>query len=313
MARQFNPHTLDLFTKLGASPDLNLGTNTSIHSPQRSITSSQYDMSPKANSTTSKNFYITENRRSRALSAISYNDAAIAPRVKSPIPLNKQIGRPDFTKAAYDVHQNRFVSFDMSPPIFTKVRHSATPDISKYSGRDFNKIYGDLSEQPSYDPNYELVWRKTSKGIPFNKILGRKTNHQITMSDFTADFINYSRVDPKVQSPVLDRNPSRPCDTVLPAFMLNRADRNGLKIMTIKTLNMNNYRDRELRPLTSSFGSGWTPAPPKSSGHRGRSPKIVKMLAKKLRQEKIIYQKFSEKDSDGGKSEKPAKLSYSMR
>lgn len=118
------------------------------------------------------------------------------------------------------------------------------------------------------------------------------------MSD-TSEIINYSIVDSKVQYPVLEKSQARPYDPILPAFMLNAADRNGLKMISIKTLRMNNYRDHALRPLTSSFGKGWTSSPPKcATPIRGRCPKIVKILTKKLRQDKLIYQISSNKQSD---------------
>lgn len=160
MARQFNPLSLELYNRIGASPELNLIKQTismNTSKSKRSSISSHSELSPKSISSASKSFFLTDYHRNRAVSATPYIESSVNPRIKSPIPLDKQLPRPDFTKNSYDVHQNRFVSFDTAPTIFTKVRHVGTPDIGKYAARDFKKIYGDLSEQPSYDPNFRSV------------------------------------------------------------------------------------------------------------------------------------------------------------
>ncbi|CAG9314251.1 unnamed protein product [Blepharisma stoltei] len=281
MARHFKPQSLDLYSKIGAPTKL---TIESVRHKPNSAESSFPLNSPKT-ATMPSNFFITETHHKRTLSAISAPRRSLSPHVQSPISFEKQLARPEFLKWAQDVHHNRFIPFDHSPPISTKVQNIRTPDMSKYLGRETFKTYQDLSSQASYDPNYSAVKKNTEKGtIKFNKAQGRPPFHRITKSDIIIDSINYSQIDSKTQSPDLSKSPTKPCDKTLPAFMLSGTDRNALKHISLKTLEMNSYMKSDLLPLSSTFGEGWTSSPCKTASPiRGRCPQIIKILTHRLK------------------------------
>lgn len=255
MARHFKPQSLDLYTKLGTPSQIMVRSRISKLNSAGSINASMVeDISPRA--TISENFFITESKHHRALSAVPIEKRSISPHVRSPVAFDKQLPRPEFLDHIQsDVHHNRFVAFDNTPKIFSKTQHVRTPRMSKYLGRESFKMHKDLSEEPSYDANYKAVKHNTEKGtIPFNKSKGRPPFYKITANDVVIDAVNYAQLDSKIQSPNLSKSPPKPCDPTLPAFMLSGTDRNALKLISIKTLEMNSYMKTDFVPLTSTFG-----------------------------------------------------------
>ena len=115
--------------------------------------------------------------------------------------------------------------------------------------------------------------------MAFNKLQGRiVTRPNSTEFDRT---VTYTGIDKKINSPLLSKAQPKPCDPILPAFMLGTVTRGN--IITQKTLEMNSYMTNDFLPLGSTFGKGWhqekivSPQP-----IRGKCPKIVKLLTKTL-------------------------------
>lgn len=262
MARHYRIQSMDLYTKLG------------VHkSPSKSNTISIFEEG-------SSTFYLTAPKQKRASSTIPHKEKYNTNNIQSPIKFDKQLPRPEFSKNGPDVNPNRFITFDHSPPSLSSTRKINSPNFALYQGRKKSLMYYSLENQPHYDPNYSQVFKSTERVlVKFEKLQGRKDNRP--RSTLTSRDIDYSCIDKKVKSPLLGKNQAKPCDPILPAFMLSTVTRGNM--LTQKALEMNCYEGSKFLPLTSTFGHGWTqqdkisPIP-----IRGKCPKIVKLLTKTL-------------------------------
>ena len=268
MARQYRLQTADLYQKLGMKS-----------SPSKAI--SIFDEG-------SSTFHLTAPRHKRANSTmpvkiktrpkpkLKYNPN----HIQSPISFDKQLARPDLLKNSLDVNANRFIAFNHSPPALSNTRRISSPNFALYQGRKKSLMYSSLEDQPSYDPNYSQVFRSTERGlIAFEKLQGRRESRP--KSTLVPRDIDYTCVDKKVRSPLLGKTQPKPCDPILPAFMLEAITRGNM--ITQKGLEMNSFGKGNYMPMTSTFGHGWkqeeitAPLP-----IRGKCPKIVKLLSKTL-------------------------------
>ena len=227
----------------------------------------------------STTFYLTASKHKRANSTMPAKTKYLTSRIQSPINFDKQLARPDLLKQSPDVNANRFLTFDHSPPSLSSPRRIPSPNFALSPGRKRSLMYYSLEDQPSYDPKYSQVFRNTDRGlIAFEKLQGRRENRP--KSTVAPRDIDYSRIDKKVRGPLLGKTLPKPCDPILPAFMLEAVTRGN--VITQKALEMNCFAGSEFMPLNSTFGRGWrngkiTPLPV-----RGKCPKIVKLLSKTL-------------------------------
>ena len=262
MARQYRIQSMDLYNKLGIS---------SI--PSKSKTISIFEEG-------SSTFYLTSKKHMRATSTLPQRPKFSTTRIQSPIKFDKQLPRPDICKYSPNVNPNRFLTFNHSPLSLSNTKRISSPNFTLYQGRKKSLMYTSLEDQPHYDPNYSQVYKNTDRGlVAFNKTQGRRESRPHS-TDFSRD-IDYSCIDKKINSPLLAKSQAKPCDPILPAFMLSTITRGNM--LTQKALEMNCYKVTEFLPLGSTFGKGWhqnekiSPLP-----IRGKCPKIVKMLTKTL-------------------------------
>lgn len=179
------------------------------------------------------------------------------PHVRSPIPFDKQTPRPNSLHGP-DVHPARFVRHNDSPSIASHVRRVQTPQLSKASGRDSTGLGKDYSNCPEYTLNYASVEKRVVTAVPFSRAGARRRRKSETLtSTIPHRTPSLEGVDPKVRSPTLDRDSSRPQHSAVPAFMLKATHRQGLKVVSFKTLEMNGYCSRDFGLPSSSFGPGW--------------------------------------------------------
>ena len=262
MARHYRVQSMDLYDKLGVSMPASFSKTISVFEEG------------------SNSFSITAKKNFRASSTVPNKPRYETNRVQSPIKFDKQLPRPDLCKNGPDVNPNRFLTFNHSPLSLTNTKRISSPNFKLYQGRKKSLMYGSLADQPNYDPNYSQVYKNTDIGlVAFNKTQGRKEIRSQS-TQLSRDF-DYKAVDKKVKGPLLERSKPKPCDPVLPAFMLNTVTRGNM--LTQKGLEMNCYQNKDFMPLGSMFGKGWCqkekswPIP-----IRGKCPKIVKLLTKTL-------------------------------
>jgi hypothetical protein len=79
--------------------------------------------------------------------------------VRSMVPLKKQKPRPDFVNPKNGPNENRFVSFNHDPKIFSNVRNVNPPDFKRYTERkDLWAVSNDKEPNMcSYFPKQDLI------------------------------------------------------------------------------------------------------------------------------------------------------------
>lgn len=157
-------------------------------------------------------------KRSLMLDMIDSGGFAEKPRkhVRSPVRFDRQAGRGELKLSDYDASENRFVSINHSPSNSTKVRRATAPNLEKYLGRVDTTKKDNL---PSYDAKYDFVYKGVRQSPGFEKRVGRDDIFTVPLNDLCYDG-KYQLVSPRILSPRLDKNLSRPEDKILPAFML---------------------------------------------------------------------------------------------
>ena len=266
MARQFRTNSDDIYTKL---------CGKAYSSPMKTSRKRTRILPESDDITIGEGFYITEAKTHRTHSAevVKKNDRYL-------VKFDKQTPRPEFASRALQVHENRFITYNDCPPCSTRHRPVNSPRFSYYLGR---KEQRSQNAPKDYSPSFLLVERNAKQGlVPFDKTQGRV---EVTKTDPQLDklvVIDFSKLDPHVASPSLEKSSPRNLGFSLPLFMINTGDRGAN--YSIKSLEMNQYMQGEFMPLSSTFGSGWKQPP---SGYpipvKGRCPKIVKILKEKLK------------------------------
>ena len=179
--------------------------------------------------------------------------------IPSPIPFHKQTPRPDISKMSPGVNENRFNMIKDSSPIYSKTRRVCTPNIAKAIPRHSSLAKPRQKDPPSYCPNYDIVWKKLTKTLKFEKDLGRTDFGEVPL-DLVYDNINYKQVTPKVPSPDFKhtRQDTGPCE--LPVFMRGLTSWQAMHTLNEKMLRMNRFypesSDMAFRStLSSRFGT----------------------------------------------------------
>ena len=260
MARQLRIQSMDVYSKIGCK-------------------------SPKSDSISifeegTESFYLTKSYKSTNTTRLKKKPQKTQGNFS--VCFDKQVPRPDFCTYTQDVNANRFVSFNTAPSASSNTRKISSPNFSMSQGRRRSLMYSTLEGQPSYDPKYKQVWKKLDTGlVQFNKVEGRKQK-KLSCTDVYLD-VSYNGVDKKVKSPVLNKSQPKPCDPVLPMYMLKNVTRGNS--ITDKGLEMNYYKTTNFLPLTSGFGEGWSTSKLVPGSIKGKCPKIVKILDKFLEPE----------------------------
>ena len=238
MARQFRLHSLDIYDKLGMKK---------VSWRKKSAFIKDFLVSQSDPSTLGEGFYITQSKSQRTKSS---DIDSIKPLENSPVNFDKQTPRPDFMIHALSVHDNRFVSYNDCPPSSTRHKRITTPKFSLYLGRRQKPLTTDSKD---YSPNYSISERDTTKGlIPFGKTQGRIEINRPTTSSEHFTSVDFSKLDPKVSSPLIEKSSSRKLNSNLPLFMVNFVNRG--KNISLKSLKMNGYMEGQFMPLSSTFG-----------------------------------------------------------
>ena len=129
MARHFQPNSEEFYQKIG------------VVKPEAILSASKYSLV--------QDTYITGvNCDPQQVTSVHEDEPS--PRViKSPIPFEKQISRPD-APPGVDVHPLRFVPFNDSPAIYSKSKRVTVPKLKHSTTRGFSIGARDLSEEPEY-------------------------------------------------------------------------------------------------------------------------------------------------------------------
>lgn len=266
MARQFRMNSLDIYRKLSIK---------SPKSPSKRSQNHSIVLPESENLTIGEGFYITEARTSRTRSAdvVKRSETYL-------VNFSKQLPRPEFNSKGPDVHENRFISYNDRPPCSSRHKPIVSPLFSNCLGR---KPQNSFKTPEEYSPNYSSIKKDTKKGlVPFNKTLGRINLTKPPANTQKEVRIDFSKLDPHISSPSIEKSPPRSIGLALPLFMVNTGDRGAN--FSLKSLEMNKFTDTPFLPLTSTFGNGWKQESPSFPiPIKGRCPKIVKVLKEKLK------------------------------
>lgn len=264
MARHFRIHSQDLYDKLGMKKKK--------YRVQTSSTQNTENISE--NLTFNASFNITEPKTFRTKSA-----EIVRRSENSPVNFQKQLPRPDFLIRALPVHEKRFVPYNDNPSMSSRHRTINTPKFDLYQSR---KNYSVNISLRSTDLNYAPIEKNTKKGlIAFEKVLPRKAASTDPPVPDKLELIDYSPINKHVMVPNLCKSSSRKVESDLPLFMVNFVDRGDN--VSLKSLKMNNYVNRDFLELSSGFGDGVIERMNYPIPVKGQCPKIVKVLKKKLK------------------------------
>jgi len=186
--------------------------------------------------------------------------------VRSPIPFHKQTPRPDISRMGPGVNENRFNVVPEFSPIYSKTRRVCTPSIAKSIPRKSSVPRG-VDLEPVYAPQYNLIWKKLTKTLHFDKTLSRKKLAAPAL-DLVYDKVSYKQVTPKVPSPDFRhaRQESGPCE--LPVFMRGLTSWQAMHTLNEKMLRMNRfYPETEEGLYRSAVGGRMVHGRASSVGH----------------------------------------------
>ncbi|CAG9316152.1 unnamed protein product [Blepharisma stoltei] len=174
------------------------------------------------------------------------------PKTAGPIDFGKQLKRD--RKNLFDVNEKRFEIFNDKPSIFSKTKRIATPNFNLQIGHNYP--IREVLNSAIYSPKHSMVWTDTSKPIlNFAKYPQRKTLSNPCLVDSAYYTVNFSQIDK--DQPVVDltKSLSRPIDPHFPSFMIKSTGRNGLNMMTEKSLESNYYSTGQFFDRESDFKS----------------------------------------------------------
>lgn len=137
------------------------------------------------------------------------------------------------------VNENRFNVVPEFSPNYSKTRRVCTPSIAKSIPRK-SSIPRDTDQELIYSPKYNLIWKKLTKTLNFDKTLSRKKMASPAL-DLVYDKVSYKQVTPKVPSPDFRqaRKESGPCE--LPVFMRGLTSWQAMHTLNEKMLRMNRF------------------------------------------------------------------------
>ncbi|CAG9330805.1 unnamed protein product [Blepharisma stoltei] len=188
------------------------------------------------------------------------------PKTAGPISFGKQLKRQGIN--VFDVNEKRFESFNDKPLIHTKTRRVSTPNFNLQSGHRY--LIREVLNSAIYSPKHSSVWVDTTKPIlNFSKSPERKTLSNPCWVDSNYYKLNFTQVDKDVPVVDIGKNLSRPNDPHFPAFMIRNTSRNGLNMMTEKSLELNHHSSSHFFDYQSDFKS--CPNSPKRSPMRSQS------------------------------------------
>lgn len=194
-------------------------------------------------------------------------DSDIEPprHVRSPVPFHKQTPRPDISRMGPGVNENRFNVVPEFSQIYSKTRRVCTPIIAKSIPRK-SSVPRNKDQEPVYAPQYNLIWKKLTKTLHFDKTLSRKKLAAPSL-DLVYDKVSYKQVSPKVPSPDFrhTRLESGPCE--LPVFMRGLTSWQAMHTLNEKMLRMNRFYPEAEEGLFRSTVSRMVHGRASSVGH----------------------------------------------
>lgn len=258
-------HSYDLYDKLGMKKKKYRVQTSGSESTSETLAE---------NSTFSASFSLTEQKNFRTKSAETVKRSE-----NSPVNFQKQLPRPEFLIRALPVHEKRFVPFNDNPSVSSRHRSVNTPKFNLYSDRKPEQVNITLR---ATDLNYAPIEKNMRKGlVPFEKTIGRKPESSDPPVPDKLEIIDYSGKDKNVMIPNMGKSSSRTVESDLPLFMVNPGDRG--KNISFKSIEMNNYMNRDFLSLISGFGNHIIERQAYPIPIKGQCPKIVKVLKAKLK------------------------------